>query len=98
MSEQQTKAATTADKGEDAEAFAFRVAENQHTLRADLRLTYDFTDREDLKRAMHCVELCREIGNSAAMKPFVKREVMPSGLHGFALETFVRDGVVSYWH
>jgi choline dehydrogenase-like flavoprotein len=48
--------------------------------------------------AKHCVELCREIGNSAALRPFAKREVMPAGLRGAELENFVRDGTVSYWH
>jgi choline dehydrogenase len=31
---------------------------------------------DDLKAAITCVQLCREIGNSAALRPFVKREVM----------------------
>jgi choline dehydrogenase len=52
----------------------------------------------DLEAAKHCVELCREIGNSAALRPFAKREVMPAGLRGAELENFVRDGTVSYWH
>jgi choline dehydrogenase len=34
----------------------------------------------DMKALIRSVELCREIGNSAAMKPFVKREVMPGNL------------------
>jgi choline dehydrogenase len=32
---------------------------------------------DDLKAAIASVELCREIGNSAALRPFTKREVMP---------------------
>jgi len=52
----------------------------------------------DLEAAKHCVELCREIGNSAALRPFAKREIMPAGLRGAALESFVRDGAISYWH
>src|SRR5262249_12897476 len=32
---------------------------------------------DDLKAMMACVELCREIGNSAALRPFTRREVMP---------------------
>ncbi|HYZ73897.1 MAG TPA: GMC family oxidoreductase, partial [Chthoniobacterales bacterium] len=35
---------------------------------------------DDLKAAMACVEICREIGNSAALRSFVKREVMPGNL------------------
>jgi choline dehydrogenase len=44
------------------------------------------------------VELCREIGNSAALRPFAKREVTPGKLTGAELENFVRDAASSYWH
>jgi choline dehydrogenase len=53
---------------------------------------------DDLKTAIACVELCREVGNSAALRPFVKREVMPGNLRGTALENYIRDGAVTYWH
>jgi choline dehydrogenase len=53
---------------------------------------------DDLKAAIACVELCREIGNSAALRPFARREVMPGNLKGAALERFVRDAAVTYWH
>src|SRR5258708_6556960 len=53
---------------------------------------------DDLKAAIAAVQLCREIGNSAALRPFVKREVMPGNLKGAALENFIRDSVVTYWH
>ena len=39
---------------------------------------------DDMKAAIACVELCREIGNSAALRPFAKREVMPGNLKGAA--------------
>jgi choline dehydrogenase len=52
----------------------------------------------DLKAAIACVELCREIGNSAALRPFAKREVMPGNLKGAELENFVRDAAMTYWH
>jgi choline dehydrogenase len=51
-----------------------------------------------MKAAITCVELCREIGNSGPLSPFVKREVMPGSLKGAALENFVRDAASSYWH
>jgi choline dehydrogenase len=54
--------------------------------------------RDDLKAAIAGVELCREIGNSAALRPFAKREVMPGNLKGAALENFIRDAAVTYWH
>ena len=53
---------------------------------------------DDSKAAITCVQLCREIGNSAALRPFVKREVMPGSLKGRALEDFIRDSVITYWH
>jgi choline dehydrogenase len=53
---------------------------------------------DDLKAAIACVELCREIGNSAPLRPFVKREVMPDNLKGAELENFIRDAATSYWH
>lgn len=53
---------------------------------------------DDMKAAKACVELCREIGNSAALKPFAKREVMPGNLKGAALEDFIRDAASTYYH
>ena len=53
---------------------------------------------EDLRAAIACVELCREIGNSAPLRPFAKREVMPGNLKGPGLENFVRDALMSYAH
>jgi choline dehydrogenase len=53
---------------------------------------------DDVTAAVACVELCREIGNSAALRPFVRREVMPGNLSGAELVRYVRDAVVTYWH
>ena len=53
---------------------------------------------DDLKAALASVELCREIGNSAALRPFARREAMPGNLKGADLENFVRDAAVTYWH
>jgi choline dehydrogenase len=44
------------------------------------------------------VELCREIGNSAPLRPFTRREVMPGKLKGAELENFIRNAAVTYWH
>jgi choline dehydrogenase len=57
-----------------------------------------FADLADLKAGIAAVELCREIGNSAALRPFISREVIPGNLKGAELETFVRDAATSYWH
>ena len=53
---------------------------------------------DDLRSAVAAVELCREIGNSAPLRPFAKREVMPGSLAGADLEGFVRNAAMSYWH
>jgi choline dehydrogenase len=52
----------------------------------------------DLKALVKAVELCREIGNSAPLRPFAKREVMPGPLKGPDLENFIRNGVATIWH
>src|ERR1700687_2936165 len=43
-------------------------------------------------------EPCREIGNSASLRPFTKREVMPGNLKGAELEDFIRDAASTYHH
>jgi choline dehydrogenase-like flavoprotein len=53
---------------------------------------------DDMEAAIACVELCREIGNSDPLRCFTKREVMPGNLKGSALEDFVRDAALIYWH
>lgn len=52
----------------------------------------------DLAAALAGVELCREIGNSAPLAPYTRREVMPGNLNRRELETFVRDAACTYWH
>jgi choline dehydrogenase len=51
---------------------------------------------DDLQAALVCVERCREIGNSAPLQPFAKREVMPGNLKGAQLADFIRNGVVTF--
>jgi choline dehydrogenase len=53
---------------------------------------------DDLKAAIAGVQLCREIANSAALRPFAKREIMPGNLEAAELERFVRDAAMTYWH
>jgi choline dehydrogenase len=55
-------------------------------------------DADDMKAAVAAVELSREIGNSASLRPFVKREVMPGDLTGNELEHFIRNAAETYWH
>ena len=54
---------------------------------------------DDVKALAYGIELAREIGNSAAMSAFVKREVAPGQkLTGQDMENFVRDGATTYFH
>ena len=53
---------------------------------------------DDMKAAIACVELCREVGNSYPLRPFTKREVMPDALQGTALQDFIRDAASTFHH
>jgi choline dehydrogenase len=55
-------------------------------------------DGDDMCTAVASVKLSREIGNSAPLRPFTAREVMPGPLDGDDLENFIRNGASSYWH
>jgi choline dehydrogenase-like flavoprotein len=57
-----------------------------------------FSDPADMKALIRSVELCREIGNSAAMNLFAKREIFPGNLAGHELESFVRATASTYYH
>jgi choline dehydrogenase len=48
-----------------------------------------------LREAMR---IARDIGNSAAMKPLVKREILPGPVTGEALDNLIRDGAMSMHH
>lgn len=56
------------------------------------------SDPDDLKTSLACVELLREIANSAQLRPFVEREVMPGDLTRAEHEAYLRDAVTTYWH
>jgi choline dehydrogenase len=55
-------------------------------------------DPADLKALKTCVEFCRAIGNSPALRPFAKRELLPGPVGDAGLETFVRNATVSHSH
>jgi choline dehydrogenase len=57
-----------------------------------------FSDAADMKAMIRAIGISREIGNSAGMSSFVRREVMPGNLTGGALESFVRDATSTFWH
>src|SRR5215831_8469077 len=56
------------------------------------------SDPDDRKAVFACLELCRETGNSGALRPFVRREVIPSNLQHPELEKYIRDTAISFWH
>lgn len=70
-------------------------ADPRHPVMVEANL---LADPADVKAAIACVELCREIANSAPMRPFVKRGVAPGDLRGDDLESFVRMATETYWH
>jgi len=53
---------------------------------------------DDMEAAIELVELCRAVGNTAPLRPFIKREVMPSNLRHADLEHFIRDATETYDH
>lgn len=57
-----------------------------------------FSHPDDLRAAIACVELCRDLGNTRAFAPLVTREAMPGPLNRADMEQYVRDAAVTYWH
>jgi choline dehydrogenase-like flavoprotein len=60
--------------------------------------TKALSDPDDMKTLISAIETLREIGNSAELRGFVKREVMPGNLSGADLDTYLRNGVQTSWH
>jgi choline dehydrogenase len=60
--------------------------------------TNALSDTEDLVSARRCMTLCRELGNSAPLRDFVKREVMPGDLSGTEMDAFIRRATRTFWH
>ncbi|NKE47161.1 GMC family oxidoreductase [Roseomonas frigidaquae] len=52
----------------------------------------------DMTTARSCIELCRALGNAPAFRPFVRGEAMPGELNDEALELYIREAAVTYWH
>ena len=53
---------------------------------------------DDVALARECLAGLREVGASAVMRPFTKREFMPGDLEGEELPGYLRDGAMNYWH
>lgn len=56
------------------------------------------SDRRDLEAVRKAMEISRALGNSPAMKQFVKREILPGDRQGEALDDLIRDGATSMHH
>jgi choline dehydrogenase len=56
------------------------------------------SDPADMVTARACIALCRALGNARAFRPFVRGEAMPGALAGEALDDYIRDAAVTYWH
>jgi choline dehydrogenase len=56
------------------------------------------SDPHDLAALREGMNIARAIGNSDAMKPFVKREILPGDRKGDALDDLIRDGAMSMHH
>ncbi|MFC0396810.1 GMC family oxidoreductase [Paraburkholderia rhizosphaerae] len=52
-------------------------------------------DRQTLKR---CIEFNRDVGNSAPLRPFTKREWLPGTFDDEGLDEFIRNATVSHSH
>ncbi|WP_394375925.1 GMC family oxidoreductase [Stutzerimonas frequens] len=53
---------------------------------------------EDMAAAFASVELCRELANSQSFNRLVKSEVVPGPRERSAMEQFIRNAAVTYWH
>jgi choline dehydrogenase len=53
---------------------------------------------EDMAAAFASIELCRALGNNSAFNELVKREVVPGQRDRRAMEQFIRNSAVTYWH
>jgi choline dehydrogenase len=56
------------------------------------------SDPADMTAALATIELCREIGNHPAFGGLVQREVAPQPRDRRAMEQFIRNSAVTYWH
>ncbi|MFG1294523.1 GMC family oxidoreductase [Xanthobacter variabilis] len=64
-----------------------------------LRIEANFLSaEEDVTALIRCIEICRAMGHSEALKPFVKRELMPGPLDPAEMVTFLRNAAGTYFH
>ncbi|KZY41389.1 oxidoreductase [Roseovarius sp. HI0049] len=56
------------------------------------------SEPEDIATAFAAVEICREIGNHEAFAPLVRQEAAPGPRNRTAMEEFLRNAAVTFWH
>jgi choline dehydrogenase len=56
------------------------------------------SDPDDLRCAYDNIRLVQELGAQSAFRGLVKTESLPGRLSGAALEQYVRNAAVTYWH
>ena len=63
--------------------------------RIDAGYLHDPQDMDDILKGL---ATCREIGRSAALRPFTRGDAIPGEGTRAELERYVRDGLVTFWH
>jgi choline dehydrogenase len=64
-----------------------------------VRVHANFLSEEaDVRALLRCIEICREIGHSEALRPYVKRELMPGPLSAPDRLAFLRNAAGTYFH
>jgi choline dehydrogenase len=56
------------------------------------------TEPSDVQALLHAVQLCRDIGNSSALRPFARRELMPGPLDAASMARWLRSAAGTYFH
>lgn len=56
------------------------------------------SEPEDIAAAFASIELCRELGNHAAFEELVSREVVSQPRTRPAMEQYIRNAAVTFWH
>lgn len=56
------------------------------------------SEPEDIAAAFASIELCREIGNHPSFAGLIQREVAPQPRGRAAMEQFIRNAAVTFWH
>lgn len=74
---------------------SLRSADPRDPVEINANMLGDVRDLEALRAA---IAISREIGNSAAMAAYARREILPGNATGEALDNIIRDGVTSMHH